>query len=123
MSATDDRGSYLLDLLDHDGIAFGDSVEVQLIGSDVELRWPCGETITFNLEALEEHVYEAYQISKVSSRARLPLDDLGMEWMMLRHDQGRLIATEQGDTPARFSYEQVSAMLRQAIADSKAVVE
>ena len=123
MSATDDRGSYLLDLLDHEGIAYGDVVEVQLIGSDVELRWPCGETLSFNVEVLDEHVWEAYHVSKVSKRARLPLDDLGMEWMMLRHDQGWLIATEQGDVAARFSFEQVDSMLFRAKADMKAVVE
>ena len=77
----------------------------------MELRWPCGETLRFNVEVLDEHVYEAYQISQVSKRARLPLDDLGMEWMMLRHDRGLLVATEQGDVAARFSYAQVDAML------------
>jgi hypothetical protein len=124
VSATDDRGSYALNLLDHDGYRTGEFVEVQLNGDNLDFIWPCGEGHTFPLNTLLDLTEQTQLIKAVSDQAYLCLADVGLPYYFLRVDeQGILIVHEYTDVLSRFTFAEVRQVLADAGRDRQAVVE
>ena len=115
MSATDDRGNYLLTNIDTD-----EEIEVTLVGENLELLWPCGDTYEFDLEALWDFCQQVRRVSAVNYQAGIWMDVFDLDTYFVTADSGSIIVMEgRRDITVRFLWEQLRGVLMKARRDAK----